>query len=101
MKRLALLISAAVGLALASAANAQTVIKAGHGAQTGHPTHFGLQKFAELVAAKTGGKVKVETLSSFSRDLRLRAKTATPAVIAKYLSDFIADVARKTKPNRH
>lgn len=60
MKRLALLISAAVGLAFAGAAQAQTVIKAGHGAQTGHPTHFGLQKFAELVAAKTGGKVKVE-----------------------------------------
>ena len=51
--------------------------------------------------APSGGKVKVETLSSFSRDLRLRAKTAPPAVIAKYLSDFIADVARKTKPNRH
>lgn len=61
MKRFALLVSAVVaGLAFAGAASAQTVIKAGHGAQTGHPTHFGLVKFAELVTAKTGGKVKVE-----------------------------------------
>jgi hypothetical protein len=51
-------------------------------------------------AAPSGGKVKVETLTSFSRDFKIRAKTATPAVIAKYLSDFIADVARKTKPKR-
>ena len=60
MKRLALLISAVSGLALASAANAQTVLKAGHGAQTGHPSHLALVKLGEILASKTGGKVKIE-----------------------------------------
>ncbi|MEO8410876.1 MAG: TRAP transporter substrate-binding protein DctP [Propionivibrio sp.] len=41
-------------------ASAQTVIKAGHGAQAGHPTQFGLLKFAEIVTAKSGGKLKIE-----------------------------------------
>ncbi|WP_439500316.1 TRAP transporter substrate-binding protein [Bosea sp. (in: a-proteobacteria)] len=60
-KRLAIALSAVAALALsASLSHAQTVIKAGHGAQAGHPTQFGLVKFAELVAAKTGGTVKVE-----------------------------------------
>jgi len=46
---------------LASATvTAQTVLKAGHGAQTGHPTHLGLQKLAALVAEKSGGKLKIE-----------------------------------------
>jgi tripartite ATP-independent transporter DctP family solute receptor len=46
--------------ALTSAAAAQTVIKAGHGAQTGHPTHLALEHFAELVNEKTDGEVVVE-----------------------------------------
>lgn len=39
---------------------AQTVIKAGHGTQTGHPSHLALVRFAELVQEKTGGEVTVE-----------------------------------------
>src|SRR4028119_269958 len=60
MKRLTLMLSTIAIVSLSVAAHAQTVIKAGHGAQAGHPTQFGLLKFGELVAAKTGGKVKVE-----------------------------------------
>jgi tripartite ATP-independent transporter DctP family solute receptor len=61
MRLLNKLLSAACALTLvAGAASAQTVIKAGHGAQAGHPSHFGLLKFAEIVAAKSGGKMKVE-----------------------------------------
>jgi len=60
MKRLTLMLSTIAIVSLSVAAHAQTVIKAGHGAQAGHPTQFGLVKFGELVAAKTGGKVKVE-----------------------------------------
>ncbi len=44
----------------AASAQTVTVIKAGHGAQAGHPTQFGLLKFGEIVAAKSGGKMKVE-----------------------------------------
>ena len=46
--------------ALTSAAAAQTVIKAGHGAQTGHPTHLALEHFADLVNENTNGEVVVE-----------------------------------------
>jgi len=60
MKRLALVLSTIAAIGLSAAAHAQTVIKAGHGAQAGHPTQFGLVRFGELVAAKTGGQVKVE-----------------------------------------
>lgn len=61
MKLLNKLLSAACALALvAGAASAQTVIKVGHGAQAGHPTQLGLLKFGEIIAAKSGGKMKIE-----------------------------------------
>jgi len=61
MKILNSIAGAVCALALfAGTASAQTVIKAGHGAQSGHPTHFGLQKLAETVAAKSGGRIKIE-----------------------------------------
>lgn len=61
MKRLLTVASAAAMLALAGvAADAQTVIKAGHGTQTGHPSHMALERFRDLVGTKSGGKIKVE-----------------------------------------
>jgi hypothetical protein len=61
MKILNSIAGAVCALALfAGTASAQIVIKAGHGAQSGHPTHFGLQKLAETVAAKSGGRIKIE-----------------------------------------
>jgi TRAP-type transport system periplasmic protein len=51
----------AAGLALtAAAAQADTVIRAGHGAQVGHPTHLGLVHLAELVKERTNGEVTIE-----------------------------------------
>jgi len=58
LRRFAL--AAALAAGFATAAAAQTVIKAGHGAQTGHPTHLALERFAELVKEKTAGEVTVE-----------------------------------------
>ena len=55
-----LMCAAALAATLAFPAAAQTVIKAGHGTTTGHPTHFALVRFAELVDEKTKGEVKVE-----------------------------------------
>jgi tripartite ATP-independent transporter DctP family solute receptor len=55
-----LLCAAALATTLALPAAAETVIKAGHGTTTGHPTHFALVRFAELVSEKTNGDVKVE-----------------------------------------
>ncbi|MGK9201718.1 TRAP transporter substrate-binding protein [Sinorhizobium meliloti] len=55
-----LLCAAAFATTLALPAAAEIVIKAGHGTTTGHPTHFALVRFAELVSEKTNGEVKVE-----------------------------------------
>ncbi|RYF34128.1 MAG: TRAP transporter substrate-binding protein, partial [Comamonadaceae bacterium] len=54
---------AAVGLCLvAAAATAQQdrTIRFGHLNNADHPVSFGVKRFAELVAAKSGGKMKVQ-----------------------------------------
>src|SRR3982751_3055568 len=60
--RLAMAAIAAVVL-LPAAAAAQDVqdrtIRWGHLNNTDHPVSFGVQKFAEILAAKSGGKMKV------------------------------------------
>jgi len=43
---------------------AQVTLKAGHVLAPVHPYHVGMEKFAELVAAKTNGQVKVEVFHS-------------------------------------
>ena len=57
--------AAVMGLAIASASvsaqQAPTVLKLAHGATADNAIGKGMVKFAEIVAAKTGGKVKVET----------------------------------------
>ena len=61
--RLANFIAAAFVVAVtgASAADIQErTIKFGHLVQPGHPLSLGTQKFAELVAARSGGKIKVK-----------------------------------------
>jgi tripartite ATP-independent transporter DctP family solute receptor len=66
MKRLTLkmLLAAAATLATLGLSNAQEIqertIKFGHLNNVGHPTSLGTQRFAELVATKSGGKLKVQ-----------------------------------------
>jgi len=55
----AILLILAIGGA-AYAQQAPIVLRYSHNQKTGHPYDIGAQKFAELVAQKTGGKVKVE-----------------------------------------
>ncbi len=43
-----------------SAAQAETVVNIGHGVQTGHPTHIGLLKLAELVQERSNGEVVIK-----------------------------------------
>ncbi|WP_018389485.1 TRAP transporter substrate-binding protein [Ancylobacter sp. FA202] len=60
---IALAAAAALSLAavpFATPAFATTIIKAGHGTQTAHPTHIALQKFADIVAEKSKGDLKIE-----------------------------------------
>lgn len=49
----ALMLSASSGLA-------ETVVNIGHGVQTGHPTHIGLLKLAEIVKEKSKGEVVIK-----------------------------------------
>lgn len=65
---LALAVAMMVALAAAPAFAQQVVLKAGHVLSPVHPYHVGMEKFAELVAAKTGGQVKVEVFHSAQLD---------------------------------
>jgi tripartite ATP-independent transporter DctP family solute receptor len=58
---------AAAALALAGPAQAQEhTIRFGHVVQPGHPISLGAQKLAELLAARSGGKMKLQELGGGS-----------------------------------
>lgn len=67
MKRIGMLVLV-LGVALISATSvygqAKYVWKAGHNLSTEHPYHLGLVKFGELMAQKSGGKIKLEVFPS-------------------------------------
>lgn len=52
----------AAACAGASAQIQERTIRFGHVVQPGHPIALGIQKFGEIVAAKSGGKIKVQEL---------------------------------------
>lgn len=63
MKRLfAKLMVGVIALALIGlpAMAAEFTIKAGHGAQTGHPTHVGLVQLAKMVKERSNGKLEIQ-----------------------------------------
>ena len=67
-------------LAASTAALAQDIqertIKFGHLNNTDHPTSMGVKKFAELVAAKSGGKIKVNEFASSQLGNELQQQSA-------------------------
>lgn len=74
-------IAAILGLLAASTAVlAQDIqertIKFGHLNNTDHPTSMGVKKFAELVAAKSGGKIKVNEFASSQLGNELQQQSA-------------------------
>ena len=59
------LATAALSLAMVCAAQAQErTIRFGHLNNTDHPVSIGVKKFAEVLAAKSGGKMKVQEFPS-------------------------------------
>ncbi len=81
MNRLAHLAALATALCFASAAAvAQDVqertIKFGHLNNTDHPVSLGTKRFAELVAAKSGGKLKVQEFPSSQLGNELQQQSA-------------------------
>ena len=80
MRRFFLLSLAAICVAAAPIARAQDIqertIKFGHLNNTDHPVSLGVKRFAELVAAKSGGKLKVQEFPSSQLGNELQQQSA-------------------------
>src|SRR5215211_7511911 len=81
---------AALAMLLAAAAvGAQDVqertIKFGHLNNPDHPTSLGVRKFAEIVAAKTGGKIKVQEFASSQLGNELQQQAALQGGVQEML----------------
>ena len=75
--KMAATLSMVLASALASAQDIQErTIKFGHLNNTDHPTSMGVRKFAELVAAKSGGKIKVTEFASSQLGNELQQQSA-------------------------
>ena len=57
-----LLLAAALAASCAGAMAQEIVLRFGHVVQPGHPISLGSQKLAEILAAKSGGKIKLQEL---------------------------------------
>ena len=74
----------AAGVALAQDIQERT-IKFGHLNNTDHPTSFGVKKFAEIVAAKSGGKIKVTEYASSQLGNELQQQSALQGGVQEML----------------
>lgn len=75
--KLAAVLAFVVGSNAALAQDIQErTIKIGHLNNTDHPTSMGVRKFAELVAAKSGGKIKVTEFASSQLGNELQQQSA-------------------------
>jgi len=76
-------------LVAGSAAVAQDIqertIRFGHLNNTDHPTSFGVKKFAELVAAKSGGKIKVQEFAASQLGNELQQQSALQGGVQEML----------------
>ncbi len=66
MKFRQLIAVAAIAAASAGAFAQEQIIRFGHVVQPGHPISLGVQKFGEILAARSGGKIKVQELGGGS-----------------------------------
>ncbi len=62
LRRLFVLSAFALACVGASAQIQERTLRFGHVVQPGHPISLGVQKFGEIVAAKSGGKIKIQEL---------------------------------------
>jgi tripartite ATP-independent transporter DctP family solute receptor len=63
----------------------ERTIKFGHLNNVGHPTSLGVQKFAEIVAAKSGGKIKVQEFPSSQLGNELQQQSALQGGVQEML----------------
>ncbi|MES2584564.1 MAG: TRAP transporter substrate-binding protein [Pseudomonadota bacterium] len=80
MRKFLLTSLAALCVAMAPGANAQDIqertIKFGHLNNADHPVSFGVKRFSELVAAKSGGKMKVQEFPASTLGNELQQQSA-------------------------
>src|ERR1700712_1541639 len=95
--RLSRILSAAMlaGALLVSAASAQEerTIRWGHLNNTDHPVSFGVQKFAEILLAKSGGKLKVREFASSQLGNELQQQSALRGGTQEMLSASTTSLA--------
>jgi len=87
--RRTLALAAAALLGFSTAAVAQDIqertIKFGHLNNPDHPTSLGVRKFAEIVAAKSGGKIKVQEFASSQLGNELQQQSALQGGVQEML----------------
>ena len=76
LSALALCTSLGLLVPLASHAQEERLIRFGHLNNTDHPVSMGVKKFAELVAAKSGGKIKVQEFPSSTLGNEMQQQSA-------------------------
>jgi TRAP-type transport system periplasmic protein len=97
MRRFLSLSIAAVCMAAGSAAIAQDIqertIKFGHLNNTDHPVSLGVKRFAELVAAKSGGKLKVQEFPSSQLGNELQQQSALQGAVQEMAAPATTSLA--------
>ena len=95
--RLSRILSAALlgGALFAGAASAQEerTIRWGHLNNTDHPVSFGVQKFAEILLAKSGGKLKIREFASSQLGNELQQQSALRGGTQEMLSASTTSLA--------
>src|SRR5215216_1884793 len=94
--RIGFLCCALVGALAAAPASAQVqerTIRWGHLNNTDHPVSFGVQKFAEILSAKSGGKLKVREFASSQLGNELQQQSALRGGTQEMLSASTTSLA--------
>jgi TRAP-type transport system periplasmic protein len=91
------LLSATVALAQAQAQIQERTIRWGHLNNTDHPVSFGVQKFAEMLAAKSGGKLKVREFAASQLGNEMQMQSALRGGTQEMLSASTTSLASVVK----
>jgi TRAP-type C4-dicarboxylate transport system substrate-binding protein len=75
-RRILLLLGACLALNASAQDVQERILKFGHLNNTDHPTSTGVKKFAEIVAARSGGKIKVQEFASSQLGNELQQQSA-------------------------
>src|ERR1700746_922622 len=94
MKALATAVIAIGLLAVPAAAQVQErTIRWGHLNNTDHPVSFGVQKFAEVLAAKSGGKLKIREFAASQLGNEMQQQSAVRGGTQEILSGSTTSLA--------